>query len=44
LSNNLPYAWALEHGHSKQRPNGFVGLTVLEFAAIVDKAAGGLAP
>ena len=44
LTNNLPYAWALEHGHSKQRPNGMVGLTVLEFAAIVDKAAGGLAP
>jgi hypothetical protein len=45
LTNNLPYAWALEHGHSKlQAPNGMVALTVLEFAAIVDKAAGGLAP
>jgi hypothetical protein len=45
LTNNLPYAWALEHGHSKvHAPNGMVGLTVLEFAAIVDQAAGGLAP
>lgn len=44
LQNNLPYAWALEHGHSKQAPSGMVGLTVLEFSAIVDKAAGDIAP
>jgi hypothetical protein len=39
ITNNLPYAWRLEHGHSKQAPAGMVGLTVVEFAGIVDKAA-----
>lgn len=38
LQNNLPYAWPLEYGHSKQAPNGMVGLTVAEFAGIVDGA------
>ncbi len=30
LYNNLPYAWSLERGHSKQAPTGVVGLTVVE--------------
>lgn len=38
IQNNLPYAWALERGHSKQAPAGMVGLTVLEFSGIVDQA------
>lgn len=42
LTNNLPYAWALETGHSKQAPIGMVAITVLEFNAIVDNVAQGL--
>lgn len=38
LANNLPYAQALENGHSGQAPTGVVGLTVLEFQGFVDKA------
>jgi hypothetical protein len=37
-ANNLPYAWPLERGHSK-RGQGFVALTVMEFAPIVNDAA-----
>ncbi len=44
LSNNLPYAWALETGHSNQAPAGMVGLTALEFAPIVDEAVRKVAP
>jgi hypothetical protein len=37
--NNLPYAWALEHGHSTQSPpQGIVGLTTVEFSQIVSGA------
>jgi hypothetical protein len=39
LVNNLPYAQALEYGHSKQAPNGMVRLTVLEFNSVVEGAA-----
>jgi len=39
LVNNLPYARALEYGHSTQAPVGMVRLTVQEFGAIVDAAA-----
>jgi hypothetical protein len=39
LVNNLPYAQALEYGHSKQAPNGMVRLTVQEFNSVVDRAA-----
>lgn len=40
LVNNLPYAQALEDGHSsKQAPVGIVGITVIEFAEIVKAAA-----
>jgi hypothetical protein len=34
LSNNLPYARALEYGHSKQAPQGMVRLTIAEFHSI----------
>jgi len=33
VSNNLDYAEALEHGHSKQAPQGVVGVTVAEMQA-----------
>jgi hypothetical protein len=36
LQNNLPYAWRLETGYSKQAPAGIVGITALEFGGIVD--------
>ena len=39
LTNNLPYAMALERGHSTQAPQGLVALTVMEFAPIVNDAA-----
>jgi hypothetical protein len=48
ISNNLPYAYRLEvRGATKARnalgelagPSGIVGLTVLDFQAIVDKSA-----
>lgn len=38
IVNNLPYAERLENGWSTQAPQGMVGLTVLEFQAVVDKA------
>lgn len=40
LVNNLPYAWALERGHSGQAPTGLVGLTAIEFQSITDTVAG----
>lgn len=42
FANNLPYADALEHGHSKQAPYGMVGLTKLKFRNIIDRATGEL--
>jgi hypothetical protein len=39
VSNSAPYATALERGHSKQAPQGFVGLTGLEWQSIVAAAA-----
>jgi len=38
ISNNLPYAQAIEDGHSKQAPAGMVKVTVAEFLPIVNKA------
>lgn len=35
IVNNLPYIEALEDGHSDQRPNGMVKVTVQEFKHIV---------
>ena len=44
LVNNLPYAKALEQGHSQQAPGpgGVVFITVLEYEQIVRKALEGL--
>jgi hypothetical protein len=42
LTNNLPYAWPLEDGHSKQAPHGMVALTVVEFQNYINKALMGL--
>lgn len=39
FTNNLPYAYALEHGHSTQAPYGMVGITKAEFPAIIRMAA-----
>lgn len=39
LANNVPYASRLEHGWSRQAPQGLVGLTVVEFDGIVSQAA-----
>lgn len=36
VSNNLPYASALEDGHSKQAPAGVVGISVAEINAHLD--------
>ena len=38
LCNNLPYARALEDGHSTQAPSGMVALTVVEFNNAVQQA------
>lgn len=38
IVNNLPYAQRLEDGHSTQAPDGMVGLTVVEFQSIADRA------
>jgi hypothetical protein len=38
IQNNLPYAEALENGHSAQAPGGVVALTVAEISAIFDGA------
>lgn len=39
LTNNLPYAQALEYGHSKQAPSGMVGVSIVEYQTIVRDAA-----
>jgi len=39
ITNNLPYAQALEYGHSTQAPSGMVGITVVEFEQYVAQAA-----
>lgn len=41
ISNNLPYAQAIENGHSTQAPQGVVALTVVEFDSIVRQAVSG---
>jgi hypothetical protein len=38
ITNSLPYAIPLEHGHSKQAPQGMVRITVSEFPGVVDQA------
>lgn len=39
ISNALPYGPTLERGSSRQAPNGMVGLTAVEWPAIVADAA-----
>jgi len=39
LYNNVPYAMALENGHSDQAPHGVVSLTVIDTPGIVNRAA-----
>ena len=39
FANNLPYANALEFGHSTQAPGGMVGLTAAEFEQYVKENA-----
>ncbi len=36
--NNLPYAIALEYGHSDQAPGGMVRITQARFQQIVEEA------
>jgi hypothetical protein len=38
FTNNLPYAQALENGHSNQAPGGMVGLTALDAALLFREA------
>ena len=38
ISNNLPYARKLEHGSSKQAPQGMVRVTATRFRALLQKA------
>lgn len=42
LVNNVPYAQRLEHGYSRQAPQGMVGLTAIMFQQIVDEAVAAL--
>lgn len=39
LANNLPYAYALEYGYSKQAPQGMVRINVARFQQILDEQA-----
>ena len=36
--NNLPYAVPIENGHSRQKPEGMVAVTVAEWPGIVKNA------
>ena len=38
ITNNLPYAQALENGHSQQAPAGMVGVTLRSFTETVNRA------
>lgn len=38
VTNNLPYAQALEDGHSQQAPAGMVGVTLRSFTETVNRA------
>ena len=39
FTNNLPYAHALENGHSTQRPHGMVKVNLKSWQSAMDKAA-----
>ena len=38
FTNNLPYAQALENGHSGQAPGGMVGITAIDAAQLFREA------
>ena len=38
IQNSVPYIQALEDGHSRQAPNGFIALTATEFQDVIQKA------
>ena len=40
ITNSLPYALALERGHSKQAPAGMVAVTAVEMSRYLAKAVG----
>ena len=40
ISNNLPYAMALEYGHSDQAPQGMVRVTAAELQARINAVGG----
>jgi hypothetical protein len=40
IVNNRPYGQAIEEGHSRQAPQGLVGLTAIEFPQMVEQAVG----
>ena len=42
LSNNLPYIVKLEYGWSKQKPNGFVAITIQKFDTILKNVNQGI--
>ena len=42
IANNLPYAQALENGHSTQAPSGMVRLAVVDMQGIVAEIVAGL--
>ena len=42
IFNNLPYAMALEYGHSQQAPAGMARITVARWQGIVNAVVGGL--
>ena len=42
LVNDVPYAQAIEEGHSRQAPQGLVGLTAIMFTGIVNEAVAAL--
>jgi hypothetical protein len=44
IVNNLPYAQALEYGHSTQAAAGMVGITQVKFRGIVEAAARSVNP
>jgi hypothetical protein len=39
FTNNLPYAYSLEFGHSKQAPGGMVRITAQDFQKLLSEAA-----
>lgn len=41
IVNNLPYAYRLEHGWSKQAPSGMVSVTVTDFQGFLNNALKG---